>query len=249
MTKGRDFGDCVVYVDESGDHGLGRIDPASPYFVLAFCIFEKERYLKEVVPALQRIKFEFFGHDMVVLHESDIRKSRGPFSILLDTSIRLPFLAALSECIDEAAFTIVASCVDKRQFLGKHAVDENPYHIAMEFGLERVFLELQSRGQRGRRTHIIFERRGKREDQELELEFRRILDRTGMEGMAETLDIVLAHKQVNSAGLQLADMVARPIARHLLQPDQPNRAYEILRRKFRRDRRGNIEGWGLKCYP
>lgn len=35
------FGDFIVYVDESGDHGLARMDPDYPVFVLAFCIFEK----------------------------------------------------------------------------------------------------------------------------------------------------------------------------------------------------------------
>ncbi len=70
-----------------------------------------------------------------------------------------------------------------------------------------------------------------------------------MEGLEETLDIVMASKKVNSAGLQLADMVARPIGRHLLNPDQPNRAFEILETKFRRSRAGQVRGWGLKVYP
>ncbi|HFD87807.1 MAG TPA: DUF3800 domain-containing protein, partial [Gammaproteobacteria bacterium] len=29
----------IVFVDESGDHGLRSIDEAYPIFVLAFCIF------------------------------------------------------------------------------------------------------------------------------------------------------------------------------------------------------------------
>jgi hypothetical protein len=70
-----------------------------------------------------------------------------------------------------------------------------------------------------------------------------------MEGLEETLDIVMASKKVNSAGLQLADMVARPIGRHLLNSGQSNRAYDILNGKFRRSRAGQIKGWGLKVYP
>ena len=243
------FGEYIVYVDESGDHGLRHIDRNSPYFVLAFCIFEKTNYLREIVPAIQSLKFEFFGHDMVILHESDIRKSRGPFSLLLNAGVRRRFFDALNSCVGGAQFKIVASCIDKRGFLERRGDGENPYHVAMEFGLERVFLELQSNRQVGMKNPVIFECRGKREDAALELEFRRILDQTRMEGMASTLDIVLANKQVNSAGLQLADMVARPIARHLHRPDQPNRAFEILSQKFRRSPGGEIEGWGLKCYP
>ena len=35
----------IVYVDESGDHGLVSIDPTYPLFVLAFCIFHKPTYI------------------------------------------------------------------------------------------------------------------------------------------------------------------------------------------------------------
>jgi len=35
------FSDYIIYVDESGDHGLERIDPEFPIFVLAFCIIRK----------------------------------------------------------------------------------------------------------------------------------------------------------------------------------------------------------------
>ena len=34
-----------------------------------------------------------------------------------------------------------------------------------------------------------------------------------------------------------------------LDPRQPNRAYEILEKKFRRSPRGKIDGWGLKVFP
>jgi hypothetical protein len=43
-----DFSDYIVYVDESGDHGLVNIDTQYPIFVLAFCIFKKSDYLKTV---------------------------------------------------------------------------------------------------------------------------------------------------------------------------------------------------------
>jgi hypothetical protein len=35
------YGDFMVFVDESGDHGLESCDPAYPVFVLAFCIIRK----------------------------------------------------------------------------------------------------------------------------------------------------------------------------------------------------------------
>lgn len=68
------FSRYVVYVDESGDHGLERIDPNYPVFTLAFCIFNKNHYAQRVVPSIEAFKFKHFGHDLVVLHETDIRK-------------------------------------------------------------------------------------------------------------------------------------------------------------------------------
>ena len=78
-----EFSDFIVYVDESGDHGLVSINPQNPVFVLTFCIFEKEAYRTAMVPLVQALKFEFWGHDGVVLHSREIRKSSGDFSILV----------------------------------------------------------------------------------------------------------------------------------------------------------------------
>ena len=37
-------------------------------------MFYKRHYSEKVVPALQKFKFNHFGHDHVVLHENEIRK-------------------------------------------------------------------------------------------------------------------------------------------------------------------------------
>jgi hypothetical protein len=47
----------IVYVDESGDHSLDKIDETYPIFVLAFCVFYKENYVDRVVSAVERLKF------------------------------------------------------------------------------------------------------------------------------------------------------------------------------------------------
>jgi hypothetical protein len=83
--------DFIVYVDESGDHGLKTIDINYPVFVLAFCIFRKDVYVDQLVPAMQRFKFSHFGHDQILLHETDIRKDRGDFSILKSKALKEAF--------------------------------------------------------------------------------------------------------------------------------------------------------------
>jgi len=43
---------------------------------------------------------------------------------------------------------------------------------------------------------------------------------------------MFAEKKANLLGLQLADLIARPIGRHVLNPNQPNRAFDILSSKI-----------------
>lgn len=81
-------------------------------------------------------------------------------------------------------------------------------------------------------TDPVVERRGKKEDADLELAFRRICDGNNQHADELPFSLVMANKQANSAGLQLADPVARPIGIHHLRPTQPNRAFETLEKKF-----------------
>jgi hypothetical protein len=59
--------DYIIYADESGDHSLTKIDAHYPIFVVAFAIIEKATYTT-AIQKLLTIKFQHFGHDMVVLH-------------------------------------------------------------------------------------------------------------------------------------------------------------------------------------
>jgi hypothetical protein len=58
MTHSNKYSDFLVFVDESGDHNLARIDPQFPVFVLLFAIFRKDDYVEKVCPELQRFKLE-----------------------------------------------------------------------------------------------------------------------------------------------------------------------------------------------
>jgi len=244
------FNDYIVFVDESGDHGMVSIDPGYPMFVLAFCVFEKEAYTDRVTPAVLRFKFRHFGHDQVILHEHEIRKTKGPFKFLFAAEKRAPFYEDLNKLVAECPFTLVASAIHKERHRARYANPENPYAIAVGFGLERVYRHLAGLGCRGGTTHFLFERRGQKEDAEVELVFRRVCDGDNLAGGGRLpFEIMMADKKCNSAGLQIADLIARPIGRKLLDPAQPNRAYDILERKFRRSPDGKVLGWGLKVFP
>jgi hypothetical protein len=244
-----DFGDYIVYVDESGDHGLASIDPNYPIFVLAFCIFSKDEYRRIAVPRLLDFKFRHFGHDQVVLHEHEIRKKKNAFVFLNDPAQRDQFHAGLDQLMEATPFTLVAVVIRKQGLVNRYPMPANPYDLAIEYGLERVCAFLRERGQEGKLIHFVFERRGAREDQELELEFRRVCAPGRSTCRGVPVDIIMADKKTISTGLQLADLVARPIGLRILRPRQPNRAYETIEKKFRRGPAGQVDGWGLKCFP
>jgi hypothetical protein len=202
-----------------------------------------------VAPLIQEFKFRHFGHDSVVLHEHPVRKQKPPFTALNDRSRRAAFIDDLTRIIEVAEFTIVAAVIDKQAHLDRCADPENPYEIALVFCMERAYAFIKDRGQHDRRTHVIVEKRGKREDNQLALVFRRVCAGDNRWGPMPNFEIVFADKRVNSAGLQLADLTARPIALHVLRPDQPNRAFEVIRPKIRRNPSGDSKGWGLKTFP
>lgn len=242
------FSDYIVYVDESGDHSLESIDQEYPVFVLSFCIFRKDVYVGTITSAVRKLKFATFGHDMVVLHEIDIRKKRGAFAKLSKES-RDAFLNALTDIIEAADFKLVAVVIDKHKLKARYSEPSHPYHLAMEFGLERIYRFLKSVGQSDRMTYLVCEARGAKEDKELELEFRRICDGANFFHKPLPFDMIIADKKTNSEGMQLADLTARPIGVSVLRPNQQNRAMEVLDGKFYRDEVGNKSGMGLKIFP
>jgi hypothetical protein len=244
----------VVYVDESGDHGSIKIDQAYPVFVLAFCVFHKKYYAEHVVPAVEKFKFRHFGHDQVVLHEHEIRKEVGAFNFFVNKDHHQAFMNDLTSIIASSNFVLFACTIDKLKLAARKETPDNLYHLALGLCLDSLNDFLKEKNQEDLKTHIIFERRGKKEDRDLELEFRRYCDGGNRSGARLPFNIVLADKKANSNGLQLADLVARPIGLNVVRPSQQNRAFEILKQKFfceggRKSAGKGYENFGLKSYP
>lgn len=242
------YSDYIIYVDESGDHSLASIDPNYPMFVLAGCIIRKDEY-QAAVNDLLRLKFQTFGYDTIVFHDREIRKALGAFSFLTDSTKREAFYEQISAFIGGANFTLVAAAIHKLRLAHQYMYPDNPYEIALTMCLERAYRFLRERGQHEHITHVIVESRGKREDADLELAFRRACDGNNMLKVRMPFVIQCCSKQTNSTGLQLADLVARQIGQHVLNPHIRSRAFEVIRPKFRCSPTGDIHGWGLKIFP
>lgn len=250
------FSRYIVYVDESGDHGMQTMDEQYPLFVLAFCVFHKRHYSEQVVSALEKFKFNYFGHDQVILHENEIRKQKGLFSILRSREQKSQFINELTGIIEYSNFILISCVIDKRSLRKQADIESNPYHIALGFCLETLYGFLQEKEQHEKKTFVVVECRGKKEDAdlELELEFRRICDGNNRLDQSLPFEVLFSDNKAMSSGLQLADLVARPIGLSILRPQQENQAFEVLKRKFYCDggRAGVGKGYedlGLKIYP
>lgn len=127
-----------------------------------------------------------------------------------------------------------ASVILKEKLREKYANPWNPYEVAMHFCMEKLCRRLVTDGQRCKAVHVLFESRGKAEDRDLELEFRRITGNQAHWGWRRVdfsvcaFEPVFVPKSANLAGHQITDLIARPLALRALRPDQPNRAAEAI---------------------
>ena len=159
------FSDYIIYADESGDHNLQKIDQNYPIFSLALCVIKKSDYINNIVPAMQSLKFKYFGHDKVVFHEREIRKQQDDFAILRsDEKLRESFLNDINNLVKRSNF-IVTSCVIKKNAIkDDNSIDEltNPYHLALNSCMKNLLFILLEKGQKNKEVACIFEKRGRK---------------------------------------------------------------------------------------
>jgi Protein of unknown function (DUF3800) len=242
-----DEGTPLVFLDESGDHGLSKVDPTFPVFVLCAVCTTLGVYRDRVLPAFNRFKMNSFGHEGVILHSFEIRKKQGPFSFLVEPSRRDPWMEELGRLMKDLPYTLICVGIHKERHLEQYGPRAaHPYHYAMRLLLERI----QSWQQTGDRREVLIwaESRGKAEDQDLLAEFGRVAS-SGTEYrdfQGWTFRLGFIPKTGNSIGCQIADLAAYPVARHILDPSKQNQTFCALDRRWLRKGDRNI---GLKVLP
>lgn len=85
--------------------------------------------------------------------------------------------------------------------------------------------------------NIIIEKRGKLEDKKLDEHFQRLISRGTALISSDRIKKLEPHISFKSKiddinGLQLADLLAYPIARYVLEPQRANPSFDILRDKI-----------------
>lgn len=244
----------VLFMDESGDHNLESIDRSFPAFCLAGCIFEREHYKEVARPAVETLKQRFWGRTDVILHSSEIRKHRGAFSFLGNEAKRQEFYAAINELIATLDFTVIAVVILKQAHLDHYGDGaRHPYHLSLEFIMERYSMLMNRKG-KGVEGYMMAESRGLKEDTLLKGQFSN-LKRFGTRYQPNFGNIStfwMEKKTANIAGLQIADLIAYPIAAKILRSDLEQKAFDVVIGKLDKalaSKGGGILGYGLKIFP
>jgi len=234
----------IVYLDEAGDHSLEIVDKEFPLFALSMFICEEVIYNQNIIPAINQLKMDYFGHESIIIHSRDIRKAQNDFGFLTDSQKREEFYNRLNRIMSEAEYSLIVTVIRKQEHREKYGIHaDNPYDLAMMFSLERLLPLLEERKQN--KFFLVAESRGKKEDDDLMLSFLRIVnDGTNYVNATrfKKIDFKLKFvpKMMNVVGSQLADLVAYPVARYVLNPNKPNPAYDIVKKKM-------YQGKGLIC--
>lgn len=240
----------VLFVDESGDHNLIRIDPLYPIFVLGGVILDKGYAEGPLETTLNDFKREVFGRTDIILHTADIARNKNGFEQLKDAEFRSYFYDRLNSLMLGIPYTVVACAIKKIPHFDRYGGTAwDPYSIGIEILVERFCFEI-GKYEKGL---IVAEKRNIQLDKNLARVWSNFKEKgTGYvkpHHIEERIvDLRLKSKSDNIAGLQLADLVVSPIGRHVLgKSDKED--WQIVEQKFRRDAHGNIEGHGLVVLP
>lgn len=246
----------VMFLDESGDHSLDKIDNTYPMFVLAGCIFDFDYYSNVAEPKINELKIKHFDKTDVILRSYDIRKQKGAFSCLVDKKKREEFYNDLDILMKSLDFKIIAAAIHKTKLKNRYHDPDNPYNLCLQFILERSIMFL---GRTKEKLIFRIESRETHNDRKLAEVYEnfRLYDHLKPneeilfkkeEIQSKFADFSFNQKIQNIAGHQIADLVAYPIGVAVLDEKRENKAFEIVKEKFH-CKNGEYKNCGLKIFP
>ena len=166
----------VVYFDEVGTPDIDPTDEDFPVFAIALVICDSTYYIDTLIPAVNRLKFKWFGHEGTILHSRDIRRSQDDFMFLrANAETRQDFYEDINAIMGGSEYSLLSVAIHKRRLAEQYVNPLDPYDLALLFALERLVSILEAHGQR--EVVIVAEQRGRVEDRNLRIAFQRIVMR------------------------------------------------------------------------
>ena len=240
----------VLYLDECGDQNLSSFDPQFPIFTLCGVVVseEQDNLLTDRINSLKR---DIWNNTNIILHSRDIRKCQNGFEVLFDLEVKKRFLESVNAILGDDIYIIICCAILKEPYIRQYGKLNDVYGLSLSYIMERVVFYLDSAGKDNIELRTVIERRGKKEDKSLLNYYNRLLDRgtywvngERMRSYFKRFD--MRWKSENIVGLQVADLVAYPITRHVLNPDGVNLAYDVLKKNIYQ-----VDGkmYGMKVFP
>lgn len=268
--------DAILFLDETGTTNYfkpkmladcrnaiaaGQKPPVSTIFGIGGVLFKRDAYSK-FSRDLHELKLSYFGRSDFALHEFDIRKMKqAPFEMLKPEGVWKSFRADLDAIVGASDCRIIVATLDKVA-MSEYPTPFLPYRYCLHVILERV---INDRKNWGKTCRIVAENRDKGQNDDLTQELLRLQFEGGGSDVGNfgntvsatevrnTFDpvIVFRTKVDNDAGLQLADLAAGPIARHIhgMDKKETRSVTSIVVPKLRRSSKGVVRGYGIKCLP
>lgn len=110
----------LMFLDESGDNNLTKIDQQYPVFILGGCIINEKYYTDVAIPMLREYKMKLFGIDNFILHTADICRRKGIFRKLKEKSFRIFFYDETNKLMENLNYKVVACVIRKNEHLARY---------------------------------------------------------------------------------------------------------------------------------
>ena len=241
-----------LYIDECGDQNLETFSSTFPIFTLCG-ILVRDDLVPQIEDQVRELKREFWGDRQIILHSRDIRKCQNGFEVLFDLDVKRRFYESVNRLLGQRGVYVIVCCsILKEPYIRQFGRFNDVYGQSLSFVLERAIfcVDNQCPDHNGKISAVV-ERRGKREDKNLLSYYQQLLEKgtywvsaERMKNHMESLDF--KWKADDVAGLQIADLIAYPLTRHVLNPKEVNLAYDVLEPNIFVEE-GKL--MGLKIYP
>ncbi len=103
----------ILFLDESGDHSLNKIDPQYPVFVLGGCIVDRDYHDHQMTKSVRSYKEELFGREDFILHTAEINRRKGVFQALTKVETREKFFEKTNRLMKDLDYMVVACGIKK----------------------------------------------------------------------------------------------------------------------------------------